>query len=90
MYEVYLNKYYVIFLDIQWMYGNALEEIKKDSSVKIVTIDWLQTEFRKIFDSISHLISLLNMEITKKKKIFKHSRIKMNASATEKKSKCFL
>ncbi len=37
MYEVYLNKYYVIFLDIQWMYGNALEEIKKDSSVKIVS-----------------------------------------------------
>ena len=37
MYEVYLNKYYLIFLDIQWMYGNALEEIKKDSSVKIVS-----------------------------------------------------
>lgn len=33
----HLNKYNVIFLDIQWMYGNALEEMKRNSSVKVVS-----------------------------------------------------
>ena len=33
----HLNKYNVIFLDIQWMYGNALEEMKRNSSVRIVS-----------------------------------------------------
>lgn len=37
LFKTYLNKYNVIFLDIQWMYGNALEEIKRDSSIKIVS-----------------------------------------------------
>jgi len=32
-----LNKYKVIFLDIQWRYGNALEEMKRKSSVKVVS-----------------------------------------------------
>lgn len=36
-FKIYLNKQNVIFLDIQWMYGNALEEMKRDSSVKIVS-----------------------------------------------------
>ncbi len=36
-FEEHLNKYNVIFLDIQWMYGNALEEMKRNSSVKIVS-----------------------------------------------------
>lgn len=31
----HLNKYNVIFLDIQWMYGNALEEIRRNPSVKV-------------------------------------------------------
>ena len=29
LFKVHLNKYNVIFLDIQWMYGNALEEMKE-------------------------------------------------------------
>lgn len=33
----HLNKYNVIFLDIQRMYGNALEEMKRNSSVKVVS-----------------------------------------------------
>ncbi len=33
----HLNKYNVIFLDIQWMYGNALEEMKRNSFVKVVS-----------------------------------------------------
>ncbi len=36
-FKEHLNKYHVIFLDIQWMYGNALEEIKRDSSIEIVS-----------------------------------------------------
>ena len=36
-FKLHLNKYNVIFLDIQWMYGNALEEMKRDSSVKVVS-----------------------------------------------------
>ncbi len=36
-FKAHLNKYNVIFLDIQWMYGNALEEMKKNSSVKVVS-----------------------------------------------------
>lgn len=32
----HLNQYNVIFLDIQWMYGNALEEMKRDASVTVV------------------------------------------------------
>ena len=36
-FKVHLNKYNVIFLDIQWMYGNALEEMKRNSSVKVVS-----------------------------------------------------
>jgi len=38
----HLNKYNVIFLDIQWMYGNALEEVKRDSSVK--TVSYIQRQ----------------------------------------------
>ena len=36
-FKVHLNKYNVIFLDIQWMYGNALEEMKRDSTLKVVS-----------------------------------------------------
>lgn len=36
-FKEHINKYNVIFLDIQWMYGNALEEMKRDSSIKIVS-----------------------------------------------------
>ncbi|MEZ3435596.1 MAG: ATP-binding protein [Lachnospiraceae bacterium] len=36
-FDVHLNKYNVIFLDIQWMYGNALEEMKRNSAVKVVS-----------------------------------------------------
>ena len=36
-FKTHLNKYNVIFLDIQWMYGNALEEMKRDSSLKILS-----------------------------------------------------
>ena len=36
-FEMHLNKYNVLLLDIQWIYGNALEEMKRDSSVKIVS-----------------------------------------------------
>lgn len=36
-YKLHLNQHNVIFLDIQWMYGNALEEMKRNSSVKIVS-----------------------------------------------------
>lgn len=36
-FKVHLNKYNVIFLDIQWMYGNALEEMKRNSLVKVVS-----------------------------------------------------
>ena len=32
-----LNKYNVIFLDIQWMYGNALEEMRRNSARKVVS-----------------------------------------------------
>ena len=37
LFKVHLNQYNVIFLDIQWMYGNALEEMKANSSVKVVS-----------------------------------------------------
>ena len=37
LFKVHLNKYNVIFLDIQWMYGNALEEMKRNSSGKVVS-----------------------------------------------------
>lgn len=33
----HLNQYNVIFLDIQWMYGNALEEMKRNSSIEVVS-----------------------------------------------------
>ncbi len=36
-FKLHLNKYNVIFLDIQWMYGNALEEIKRNSSLEVVS-----------------------------------------------------
>lgn len=36
-FKKHLNKYNVLLLDIQWMYGNALEEMKRDPSVKIVS-----------------------------------------------------
>lgn len=35
-FKKHLNKYNVIFMDIQWMYGNALEEMKRDSSISVV------------------------------------------------------
>ncbi|KAI4449032.1 hypothetical protein C823_003561 [Eubacterium plexicaudatum ASF492] len=35
-FKLHLNKYNVIFLDIQWMYGNALVEMKRNSSVRVV------------------------------------------------------
>lgn len=37
-YQKHLNKYNVIFLDIQWMYGNALEEIKEMLPWKLYAI----------------------------------------------------
>ncbi|MDE5865213.1 MAG: AAA family ATPase, partial [Lachnospiraceae bacterium] len=37
LFKLHLNKYNVIFLDIQWIYGNALEEMKRNSSVKAVS-----------------------------------------------------
>lgn len=36
-FKKHLNKYNVIFLDIQWMYGNALEEMKRYEDVKVVS-----------------------------------------------------
>lgn len=36
-FKEHLNQYNVIFLDIQWMYGNALVEMKRNSSIKIVS-----------------------------------------------------
>ncbi len=36
-FKVHLNKHNVIFLDIQWMYGNALEEMKRNPAVKVVS-----------------------------------------------------
>lgn len=50
-FKLHLNKYNVIFLDIQWMYGNALEEMKRNSSVTVVSyiqeqvIDELRKEY---------------------------------------------
>lgn len=35
-FKEHLNQYNVIFLDIQWMYGNALEEMKRNSSIEVV------------------------------------------------------
>ena len=37
LFKTHLNKYNVIFLDIQWMYGNALEEMKRNSTLKVVS-----------------------------------------------------
>ena len=37
IFKTHLNKYNVIFLDIQWMYGNALEEMKRNSTLKVVS-----------------------------------------------------
>lgn len=36
-FKEHLNQYNVIFLDIQWMYGNALAEMKRNASIKIVS-----------------------------------------------------
>ena len=36
-FKMHLNKYNVIFLDIQWMYGNALEEMKINPSIRVVS-----------------------------------------------------
>ncbi|MBD5394166.1 MAG: AAA family ATPase [Lachnospiraceae bacterium] len=36
-FKMHLNKYNVLLLDIQWMYGNALEEMKRNPSIKIVS-----------------------------------------------------
>lgn len=48
-FKIHLNKYNVIFLDIQWIYGNALEEMKRNSSVKVVSYiqEQVITELRK-------------------------------------------
>lgn len=48
-FKAHLNKYNVIFLDIQWMYGNALEEMKRNSSMKVVSYiqEQVITELRK-------------------------------------------
>lgn len=65
-FKVHLNKYNVIFLDIQWMYGNALEEIKRNPSVKVVSyiqeqvIAELKTEYPEcILDTDISLPSVL-------------------------------
>lgn len=36
-FKKHLNNYNVIFLDIQWMYGNALEEMKSNPSIHVVS-----------------------------------------------------
>ena len=36
-FKMHLNQYNVIFLDIQWMYGNALEETKRNPSTKVIS-----------------------------------------------------
>lgn len=48
-FKAHLNKHNVIFLDIQWMYGNALEEMKRNSSMKVVSYiqEQVITELRK-------------------------------------------
>ncbi|MFG6331866.1 MAG: ATP-binding protein [Lachnospiraceae bacterium] len=65
-FKVHLNKYNVIFLDIQWMYGNALEEIKRNPSVKVVSyiqeqvIAELKTEYSEcVLDTDISLPSVL-------------------------------
>ncbi len=65
-FKTHLNKYNVIFLDIQWMYGNALEEMKRDSSLKILSyiqkevIAELKTEYPEcVFDTDISLPSVL-------------------------------
>lgn len=35
-FKVHLNRYNVIFLDIQWMYGNAIEEMKRVRNLEII------------------------------------------------------
>lgn len=50
-FAIHLNQYDVIFMDIQWMYGNALEEMKRDKTVGIISyiqsqiIDELRKEY---------------------------------------------
>ena len=53
-FRVHLNKYNVIFLDIQWMYGNALEEMKRKSSMKVVSYiqEQVITELREEYPEI--------------------------------------
>lgn len=48
-FKIHLNKYNVIFLDIQWMYGNALEEMKRNTSVSVVNYiqDQVISELKK-------------------------------------------
>ncbi len=36
-FKQHLNKYNVVFLDIQWIYGNALEEKRRNPSIQIVS-----------------------------------------------------
>lgn len=55
-YKYHLNKYNVIFLDIQWMYGNALEEMKRDSSIEVVGYiqEQVITELKKEYPECLH------------------------------------
>lgn len=41
-FETHLNKYNVIFLDIQWMYGNALMELERDKTMNIISYIQMQ------------------------------------------------
>lgn len=71
-FKVHLNKYNVIFLDIQWMYGNALEEMKRNSSVKVVSyiqeqvIDELRKEYSECVQaadiSLPSVLAKINAE----------------------------
>ena len=55
-YKLHLNKYNVIFLDIQWMYGNALEEMKRNSSIEAVGYiqEQVIAELRKEYPQCVH------------------------------------
>ena len=66
LFRLHLNKYAVIFLDIQWMYGNALEEMRRNSAVKVVSyiqdqvIAELKTEYPEyVKDTDTSLPSVL-------------------------------
>ena len=50
-FKTHLNQYHVIFLDIQWMYGNALEEMKRNPSVQVISYiqEEVIAELRKAF-----------------------------------------